>query len=158
VQAFFVEIEKFSDIVHKAKHGLKGLLAQESELKDELSEVRAEIRSTKNLIESSNDGILQILEPGPAEFMPLFDRMEKATPEKHGKNATKWRERPVSVLRLSPLASSALIDADILFVGQLQDIILADPDEWWSETNGLTDAIAAAIADKLNDFIKKGGK
>ena len=85
VQAFFVEVEKFSDIVHKAKHGLKELLAQESALKGELSEVRAEIRSTKNLIESSNDGILQILEPGPAEFMPLFDRMEKATPEKHGK-------------------------------------------------------------------------
>ena len=158
VSVFFSEVEKFSDLVVKARTDLKRLNLEEAELKNELSELRAEIRSVENLIDSSNDGMLAILLPGPSEFMPLFDRMEKAEPKKHGKNAGNWREKPISVLRLSPLASNALIEADIVFIGQLQDLILADPDDWWTETANLTDAVAAAIADKLNDFISKGGK
>ena len=101
--------------------------------------------------------MLALLEPGRIKFMPLFDQMEKASPTKHGTNAGKWRELPLSVLRLSPVSTSVLYEAAILFIGQLQDLILADPDDWWTEIEGLTAPIAAAIADKLAAFAKKGG-
>jgi len=83
--------------------------------------------------------------------------MAKAEPKKHGTNAAKWRELPLSELKLSPMSTSLLYEAEILFIGQLQDKILAEPETWWEFIPGLTASIAAAIADKLSDFAKKGG-
>lgn len=154
---FLEKIQEFSSIVGKAKTELKRLQAEEHELSEQLQEVRSDIKSMKELIASSNNGMISMIEPGPKEFMPLFDRMEKADPVKHGTNAVKWREQPLSVLKLSPASTALLYEAEILFVGQLQDRILADADEWWIEIDGLTFPIAAAIADKLADFTKKGG-
>ncbi len=53
--------------------------------------------------------------------MPLFDRMEEADEELHGKNADEWRKEPIAVLKLSTPSINALIDHDIVVVGQLQD-------------------------------------
>ena len=145
VHGFLDEIQKFSDVVYTAKQKLKFAKKTEFDLSGELSEVRAEIRSLKELIDSANDGMLAIVEPGPAQFLPLFDRMEKPDVKKHGSpNAAELRERPIAVLRISPLATNVLLDADIVFVGQLQDLIVADPDDWWEEIDGMSDAIAAA--------------
>lgn len=138
VKVFFEEIQKFSQLVLVSKIELKKLNHHEADLKEELADVRSEIRTTKDLIESCNNGMLTIIEPGPDEFLPLFDRMAKADPETHGKGSDHWRERPIGVLRLSPMASNCLIDAGIVFIGQLQDMILADPTQWWEDTAGLT--------------------
>jgi hypothetical protein len=154
---FLGKVQTFSDVVTEAKADLEGLKQREFQIKESLQEVREEIRTLKDLINSSNDGMLALLEPGPVEFMPLFDQMEKADPKTHGRNAEAWREKPVSVLRLSPAASHLLTEADIVFIGQLQDRILESPD-WWTDVEGMTEPMAAAIADKLTDFAKKGGE
>jgi hypothetical protein len=90
--------------------------------------------------------------------MPLFDRMEPADEEKHGAHSEEWRKEPVSALRLSLIASNLLAAADVLFVGQLQDRVQRRPDDWSDEIEGLTAPMAAAIADKLNDFIAERTK
>ncbi len=69
-------------------------------------------------------------------------------------NAANWRELPLSSLRLSPASTSLLYKAEILFIGQLQDLVLANPEDWWTCITGLRGPIAAAIADKLADFAK----
>lgn len=157
MQRFLDRIQHFSEIVSRAKDSLKQLQAEEADLREELSKVRDDIKSVKELISGSNDGIIKLIEPGPMAFLPLFDKMEKADPKTHGKNAAKWREEPVSVLRLSPTSTELLYAAEILFIGQLQDRILEDPQEWWKSVAGLTLSFAAAIADKLADFASKGG-
>ncbi len=157
VHRFLNKVQTFSDVVNDAKSELEKLKADEHKASEQLRELREQIKSLKELISSASDGMLAILEPGPIKFMPLFDQMEKASPAKHGTNAAKWRELPVSALRLSPTSAALLYEAEILFIGQLQDRVLDNPAEWWQSIEGLTAPIAAAIADKLADFAKKGG-
>jgi hypothetical protein len=157
VHRFLEKIQTFSNVVGDAKTKLKELQAEEREMAQELAELRDDIKSLKESINIAGDGMLALIEPGPMKFMPLFDTMEKASAAKHGTNAGKWRELPITALRLSPVSTGLLYEADILFIGQLQDRILDDPAQWWSEIAGLTAPIAAAIADKLADFSKKGG-
>lgn len=157
VHRFLEKIQTFSSVVGDAKRELKELQAKEAQLKIALREVQDDIRSAKELINSSNNGMISLIEPGPKEFMPLFDRMEKSDAKKHGTNSGKWREQPLSILKLSPAATDLLYEADILFIGQLQDRIIERPGDWFDFIEGLTFPVAAAIADKLNDFVKKGG-
>ena len=157
VNRFLEKVQTFSNVVGDAKAELSKLRYKEREDSESLSELRERIKMLKQSIESASDGMIALIEPGPLKFMPLFDQMEKASPKKHGTNAAKWRELPLSELRLSPTSTTALYEADILFIGQLQDRILNDPENWWETINGLTAPIAAAIADKLADFSKKGG-
>ena len=159
VEGFLYRVQSFSEVVSEARKTMRELVARRTVLKDELAELSEEIRSCQNLIDSSNFAMLSIIEPGPEKFLPLFDTMEKADPKIHGRNAETWREQPVSVLRLSPAAATALIEAGVVFIGQLQDLVIAGPpDAWWKSINGVTEAAAAAIADKLSDFVSKGGK
>jgi cell division protein FtsB len=157
VHRFMEKVQTFSNVVGDAKKELDRLKAEEHQVSEELRELREQIKSLKELISSASDGMLALIEPGPIKFMPLFDQMEKASPTKHGTNAAKWRELPLSSLRLSPASASLLYAAELLFIGQLQDRVLADPENWWETIEGLTAPIAAAIADKLADFAKKGG-
>lgn len=157
VNRFLDKVQTFSNVVGDAKAELSKLRQKEREDAESLSELRERIKMLKQSIESASDGMIALIEPGPLKFMPLFDQMEKASPKKHGTNAAKWRELPLSELRLSPVSTSMLYEADILFIGQLQDRILNDPENWWETIDGMTAPIAAAIADKLSDFAKKGG-
>lgn len=157
VNRFLEKVTQFSDLVGEAKTTLKRLQAEERESAEKLADLRDQIRAIKDTINIASDGMIQLIEPGPLKFMPLFDAMEKASPKKHGTNAAKWRELPLSELRLSPISTSLLYEAEILFIGQLQDRILSDPETWWESIEGLTAPIAAAVADKLSDFAKKGG-
>ena len=157
VNRFLERVQTFSNVVGDSKAELSKLRQKEREDSEALSELRERIKMLKQSIESASDGMIALIEPGPLKFMPLFDQMEKASPKKHGTNAAKWRELPLSELRLSPMSTTAFYEADILFIGQLQDRILNDPENWWETINGLTAPIAAAIADKLADFSKKGG-
>ncbi len=157
VNRFLERIQSFSNVVQDSKAELARLKIDERKMAEELAELRDRIKSVKQSIDTANDGMIALIEPGPVKFMPLFDSMEKANTKKHGTNAAKWRELPVSELRLSPGATSLLYAAEILFIGQLQDRVLADPENWWTEIEGITAPTAAAIADKLADFVKKGG-
>lgn len=158
VNRFLERIQSFSTVMTEAKAELATLKEREHRLAEDLSEIRGRIKDLKNSITATSDGMIALIEPGPVKFMPLFDQMEKASPKKHGANAARWRELPISELRLSPVSTSLLYAAEILFIGQLQDRILAEPDAWWKTIDGLTEPIAAAIADKLADFAKKGGE
>lgn len=157
VHRFLDKVQKFSDVIEEAKTELFHFREEEEELDRRLKNLREKIRVVKDQIACANDGMLAMLEPGPVKFMPLFDKMEKASTAKHGQNASKWRELPVSSLRLSPSATTFLYEAELLFIGQLQDRILESPETWWEKVSGLTAPIAAAIADKLSDFVSRGG-
>lgn len=157
MERFLERVQSFSDVMADAKSRLADMMMEEQSAEQELRAIRGKIRDLKEEISAASDGMLKILEPGPVKFMPLFDRMEKASTQKHGQNASKWREQPLSVLRLSPSSTTILYDAEILFVGQLQDRVLADPESWWFEVDGLSEAVVAAIVDKLNDFVARGG-
>lgn len=122
-----------------------------------VEEQLAEAQKQKDQIETASNGILAILEPGPMEFMPLFDQMEKPSVSKHGQDAAKWRKDPITVLKLSPMSTAMLYEKELFFIGQLQDVILADPENWWEQVDGLTKPLAAAIADKLQAFVDNGG-
>lgn len=157
MQRFLEKVQTFSDVRIDAKKDLGKLKDEESKLERKLKDVRLRIRMTEDQLATAADGMVAMLEPGPVKFMPLFDRMEKANAQKHGPNASDWREKPVVALRLSPTAMQVLTSAEVLFIGQLQDRILSDPGEWWQKIEGMTQPMAAAVADKLADFVKKGG-
>lgn len=157
VNRFLEKVQQFSNVVGDAKSELKELQDEEREVAEKLAELRDRIKQLKQSIDCASDGMLALIEPGPVKFMPLFDQMEKASPTKHGTNAAKWRELPLTSLKLSPVSTSLLYEAEILFIGQLQDRIMDDPEKWWEFIPGLTAPVAAAIADKLADFAKKGG-
>lgn len=156
-EAFFADINSFIDLVKNDRLQLSAAVAREAELKEEYDAARAATRAIRDSISGSKDALFRLVEPGATKFMPLFDRMEPADPEKHGEHSVEWRKDPVTALRLSPIATEALIQADIVCVGQLQDAVMNNPDTWWEKFDGLTSAIAAAIADKLNDFIFRDG-
>lgn len=157
MKRFLDKVQSFSDVRIEAKKELTKLRDEEARIERKLKDLRIKIRATEEQLNTAADGMVAMLEPGPVKFMPLFDKMEKASAQKHGPNAAEWREKPIAVLRLSPAAMSLLTAAELLFIGQLQDRIMADPGEWWQKIAEMTQPMAAAVADKLNDFVKKGG-
>ena len=156
-EAFFSEIEGFIGFVRTEREQLEEAIAEEAAAKERYTSAKARTRALRDSIAGAKDSLYQMIEPGPAKMLPLFDRMEPADPEKHGDHASEWRKDPIAALRLSPLATKALIDSDIVAIGQLQDRVLDNPDNWWESIDGLSDAIAAAIVDKLNDFVLRDG-
>jgi len=156
-EAFFAEIDSFVDYVKQERELLDIAVAKESELKAKYDHARKETRALRDSIAGSKDALFRLVEPGATKFLPLFDRMEPADPDKHGEKSDEWRNDPISALRLSPNTTSILIDADIVAIGQLQDIVLENPSDWWTSIEGITEAVAAAIADSLNDFIARDG-
>lgn len=133
----------------------------------EIDEVRKTVATAKSVYEKAKEDLAEIiasrnraaadlvkfLKPKQGEVMPLFDTMAAPDPETHGRNCDQWRAEPIAVLRLSAGAHNALVDAEIVLVGQLQDRMIAKPKDWAAEIPGLTAGSAAAIADRLNDFI-----
>lgn len=153
----FGEIDSFLHFVRNQRDELHTKTLKMHEAKEVYEAVRAEVKELQDSISGAKDSLFRMLEPGVMEFLPLFDRMEPADPDKHGENAEQWRRDPISALRLSSQATTLLIDHDIVVVGQLQDRVLDSPEEWWERIGGLTAAVAAAILDKLNDFIYRDG-
>lgn len=130
-------------------------LADEAKVEAEAAYDAAKNRVTeaRSRVQGAERTLLRFMNPTDGEWHPLFDSMEPADEEKHGKGSDKWRQDPISALKLSLAAAQALIDAEILFVGQLQDRVIRDGNTWWTHVYGLSLAVAAAITDKLNDFI-----
>jgi hypothetical protein len=151
-EAFIGEIDSFVGFVRDRRDELKKVRILEAELKCEYDGIRARRKDLEDAILGAKDSLYQLVEPGANEFMPLIDRMEPTDPEKHGEHASQWRVEPIAVLRLSPTATRLLVDAEVIAIGQLQDRVLASPD-WWQKIDGMSEAIAAAVVDRLNDFI-----
>ncbi len=128
----------------------------EADLREELlGQAKDELAAARDARDGTKHALFMYLKPGPTEIMPLFDRMEKADEEKHGANAKEWRTESVSALRLSIAATQILTAADVMFVGQLQDRMQEDPETWWEKIEGLSQAMALAVADRLNEFIEE---
>ena len=130
------------------------------ECEDEVETAELAYESAKQRLKeakSERDGaertLLRFLNPAGGEIHPLFDQMQAPDEDLHGKGCSKWRQEPISALRLSLSAVQALTGQDILFVGQLQDRVMAKSHSWWEEVTGLNASVAAAIVDRLNDFI-----
>lgn len=162
-------VEQYEQVFGEVGHFVELIARQESEIaaaqtamldaKEKYERLRDEFNQAREARDGTKHALFMFLKPGPAEIMPLFDRMEPADEEKHGAHSDEWRKEPVSALRLSLIATNLLSAADVLFVGQLQDRIQAAAAEWFATIEGLTAPMAAAIADKLNDFIaERAGK
>jgi len=131
------------------------------DLEKEVAVARTVFDEAKDLLREAKENehctvslLLKFIRPGSIDIMPLFDTMEPAEEEVHGHNSVEWRKEPVVILDLSSAALRALIDADIVLVGQLQDRILKG-DSWAEDLDGINDGMAQAIEVKLNQFIEE---
>ena len=100
-QALFGEVNSFLDFVRDQKSALKEAIARTAQCKEAYDAARREESEIRDVIGGAKDSLVRILEPGVAEFFPLFDRMEKPNEEKHGARAEEWRKEPVAALRLT---------------------------------------------------------
>ena len=160
-----LQIDKYEELFGEVAQFITLIARQESEIaekqqvvyatKEKFERAKGELQEARDARDGTKHALFMFLKPGPAEILPLFDRMEVADEKKHGKAATQWRTEPITALRLSLVTASLLADAGVMFVGQLQDRTQAEPEKWWEQIEGLTAPVALAIADKLNDFIKE---
>lgn len=156
----FDDVQHFVDLISSQDVALAEARAVMHEAKDRYDAAKAEVAAAQEARDGTKHTLFVYLRPGPTEILPLFDRMEPPDEEKHGAHSEQWRKEPISALRLSLPATNLLTAADVIFIGQLQDRMQDDPDEWWMQIEGLTQPVAFAVADRLADFIdeRTGGK
>jgi len=151
----FDGIRRFTTLIRENREALQQAVADYSVAKANYEDAKRRVTELKECTEGASMGLLRFLVPSKGDVLPLFDRMEAADEEVHGTNAGEWRSEPVGAMRLSLAAQSALADADILLVGQLQDRMLSGGEQWWTGIDGLGHGQACAIADALADFINE---
>ena len=149
----FGEVEHFIDLIARQEDEISERSRVMFDAKEKYDAARDELNAAREARDGTKHSLFVFLRPGPTKILPLFDRMEPADEEKHGAHSDEWRKEPISALRLSLIATTVLNAADLVFVGQLQDRVQANAAAWWETIEGLTAPMAAAIADKLNDFI-----
>jgi hypothetical protein len=154
----FDEVQTYIDLIRNQDNEISERTKVYYEAKEKSDKARGDLDASRDALAGTKHALFMFLRPGRAEILPLFDRMEKADEEKHGKHSDEWRKEPISALRLSLVATNVLTAADVLLVGQLQDRVQADANAWFEKIEGLTPPMAAAIADKLNDFIAEHSK
>lgn len=157
-EAVFHEVQHFTDLIRHQDEEVGKAHRAMLEAKEKYDRAREELEAAREARDGTKHSLFVYLRPGPAEILPLFDRMEPADEEKHGAKSDEWRKEPISALKLSLVATTLLTNADVIFVGQLQDRLQAAGEAWWQEIDGLTAPMAAAIADKLADFINDRSK
>lgn len=153
-EQFFTRVQSFLDQVDQCEQRIE----EATEAVDKAKLTLDAAKNVQSVATSERDAakhaLYRLMRPaGKGDALPLFDRMEPADEEVHGVGSTKWREEPLSALRLSMSSVLALTAMDVIFVGQLQDRVMAKPGEWWLEFPGLSAGAAAAVVDRLNDFI-----
>jgi hypothetical protein len=157
-QQVFDEVEMFTDLVRRQDDEVatanEAMLAAKAAYED----AKLQLHTAREARDGTKHSLFVFLRPGPMEILPLFDRMAPADEAKHGAHSEEWRKEPLSALRLSLVATGFLTAADVIFVGQLQDRVQDEPEDWWCAIDGLNSATAAAIADRLNDFIFERSK
>jgi len=153
-QEVFEQIARFVSLIKDGADELRDAEANAAEAKSKHEAAKQVVASIKELQEGAKHGLFRYLSPADgSEILPLFDRMEPADEKVHGSHATEWRLEPIAALRLSLPAQIALTDNEIMLVGQLQDRIMDNANGWWENLVGISQGAAAAILDKINDFI-----
>lgn len=155
-------VKRYEDLYSQLTRFTSSIADLESEIekaRESVAEAKARYEDEKGKLyelENSRDGakhsLYRFLNPKNMEVFPLLDTMEPADEEKHGKNSDEWRKDPIGALKLSLPSLQALMECDIVMVGQLQDRVMADR-EWWKQIPNLNAGSASAICDRLNDFI-----
>ena len=157
MERYIAEIDRFADLLRRNQDVIRELETELLISKAAYDKAREAVKEQKEIEHGTVSLLLKFIRPGSIDVLPLFDTMEEANEEVHGTHADEWRKEPIAVLDLSAAAMRALIDADVVLVGQLQDRILKGT-EWGNEL-GLSVGIAQAIEAKLKEFIQsKGGK
>ena len=151
---YIAEIDRFAGMLRTQHEGIRELEKETAIAKNVYDECRDNLRDAKENEHCTVSLLLKFIRPGSIDVMPLFDTMDEATEEVHGVNSDEWRKEPVIVLDLSTLALRALIDADVVLVGQLQDRILKGED-WAAALEGINEGMAQAIEAKLQQFIEE---
>lgn len=156
-------IHRYEEILDQISRFTRAIAGQEeaitqarfavAEAKENFEDKKKKLQELESVRDGVKDTLFAFLSPESGEILPLFDTMKPADEEKHGKNSSDWRKEPIAVLQLSLLSLKALTEADIVMVGQLQDRVIEGDTKWWDKIDGLTPGSAAAIVDRLNDFI-----
>lgn len=150
---FVQEIDRFGLLLESQEAETRTRSEAVAVAKEKLDEAKRELTESKDLQLATVAMLLKLIRPGQPRTYPLFDQMDQADEETHGHGSDEWRKDPISVLKLSGSALRALIDADIVLVGQLQDRVLKDGRDWHELLDGISDGMADAIESKLNEFI-----
>lgn len=148
------KMDQFAELLRHSDEQIGELEREQAVRKQAYEDIRDAVREAKDVQASTVKLLLHFVRPGTIDIMPLFDQMEATDETTQGAGAGEWRKEPIAVLGLSAAALRALIDADVVLVGQLQDLLLADPDEWYSELGGVTAGMAEAIAAKMHAYIE----
>lgn len=151
----FDEIRRFTSVISDTDDELLAAEKAAADAKAAHDAAKSVVADIRDLREGARLGLIRYLTPASGEVLPLFDRMEPASEQKHGLNSAQWRLEPISALRLSLPAQMALTKAEVMLVGQLQDRVLAKAGTWWESIDGLNFGMSAAIEDLLNDFINE---
>jgi hypothetical protein len=154
VDRYIAEIDRFATLLRAQQVEIKKLALDEGEAKAQYEEARNAVREAKELEHNTVSMLLKFITPGSIEIMPLFDTMEPTDEKVHGANSTEWRKESILSLGLSSVATRALIDADIVLVGQLQDRVMKGPN-WADGLEDINDGMAQAIEKKLSEFIEE---
>ncbi len=154
MERYIGEIDRFAGMLRTQQEKIRELEKDVAVAKLVFEEAKDALREAKENEHCTVSLLLKFIRPGSIDIMPLFDTMDPAEDEVHGNNATEWRKEPVVVLDLSAAALRALIDADIVLVGQLQDRILSG-DGWADDLDGINEGMAQAIEAKLARFIEE---
>lgn len=159
MERYIAEIDRFATILRTQQESMLELEKDVAVAKAVLDEAREKLREAKDIEHGTVSLLLKFIRPGSIDVMPLFDTLEPAQEELHGKHADEWRKEPIVALELSAAALRALIDADVVLVGQLQDRILgAGEQDWFAGIEGINEGMAQAIEAKLQQFIEERGR
>lgn len=154
MERYIGEIDRFAGMLRTQQEKIRDLEKDLAVARTVFDEAKDTLREAKENEHCTVSLLLKFIRPGSIDVMPLFDTMDPAEEEIHGVNSDEWRKEPVVVLDLSAAALRALIDADIVLVGQLQDRILKG-EEWAAELLGINEGMAQAIEAKLSQFIEE---
>lgn len=157
MRRYIEEVDRFASLLRETQEQIVELSRELAVRKAAYEDAKESVREAKEIEHNTVSLLLKFIVPGSCDILPLFDRMEEPDEEEHGKHAKEWRSETVAVLKLSAAAMRALIDADIVLVGQLQDRLLAEPEKWYEPVK-ITLGMAEAIAAKLQEFIEERTK
>lgn len=157
-EKFIAEIDMFATLLRDEHQKILGLEKELAFAKVAYEEAKAKVREAKDREHQTVGLLLRFIKPGSIDILPLFDNMEKSDDAVHGVGSTEWRKEPIASISMSAVALKALVDNDVVLVGQLQDRVTGKPDDWWAGLNGISDGMAEAIAAKLYAFVEERSK
>lgn len=150
---YIAEIDRFVGMLNQQQVEIRAFEEEVAKAKSEYEEAKCDLNEARSAEHNTVSLFLRFVRPGSSEILPLFDRMEPADEERHGKGAKEWRKEPITSLDLSAFATRILIDGDVLLIGQLQDVIQGAPETWHDAYDGLSPGMAEAIRAKLQNYI-----